>query len=57
MLVAQNQSFLNWNSGFSKQKQGNSNETFNLEFPAEIEIQSDIKTVKKAKRHRISRIP
>ena len=47
MLVTQNQSSLNWNSSFSKQEQGNSNETFKLEFPAEIEIQSDIKTAKK----------
>lgn len=47
MLVTQNQSSLNWNSSFSKQKQGNSNETFKLEFPTEIEIQSDIKTAKK----------
>ena len=47
MLVTQNQSSLNWNSSFSKQKQGNSNETFKLEFPSEIEIQSDIKTAKK----------
>ncbi|MDD6924960.1 MAG: hypothetical protein PUI79_02145, partial [Campylobacteraceae bacterium] len=34
-------------SSFSKQEQANSNETFNLEFPAKIEIQSDIKTAKK----------
>ena len=47
MLVTQNQSSLSWNSSFSRQKQGNSNETFKLEFPAEIEIQSDIKTAKK----------
>ena len=47
MLVSNNQSSLSWNSNFSKQKQGNSNETFNLEFPAEIKIQSDIKTAKK----------
>ena len=47
MLVSNNQSSLNWNSSFSKQKQGNSNETFKLEFPSEIEIQSDIKTAKK----------
>ena len=47
MLVTQNQSSLNWNSSFSKQEQGNSNETFKLEFPAEIKIQSDIKTAKK----------
>ena len=47
MLVSNNQSSLNWNSSFSKQKQWNSNETFKLEFPAEIEIQSDTKTAKK----------
>ena len=47
MLVSNNQSSLNWNSSFSKQEQGNSNETFKLEFPAEIKIQSDIKTAKK----------
>ncbi|MDY4450829.1 MAG: hypothetical protein SPE37_01710 [Campylobacter sp.] len=47
MLVTQNQSSLNWNSSFSKQEQGNSNEVFNLEFPNEIEIQRDIKTAKK----------
>ena len=47
MLVSNNQSSLNWNSSFSKQEQGNSNETFKLEFPTEIEIQSDIKTAKK----------
>ena len=47
MLVTQNQSSLNLNSSFSRQEQRNSNETFNLEFPAEIEIQSDIKTAKK----------
>ena len=47
MLVSNNQSSLSWNSSFSKQKQGNSNETFKLEFPTEIEIQSDIKTAKK----------
>ncbi|KAB0613805.1 Cj0814 family flagellar-dependent secreted protein, partial [Campylobacter hyointestinalis] len=47
MLVTQNQSSLSWNSSFSKQKQGNSNETFKLEFPAEIKTQSDIKTGKK----------
>ena len=47
MLVTQNQSSLNWNSSFNKQEQGNSNETFNLEFPTEIKIQSDIKTTKK----------
>ena len=47
MLVTQNQSSLSWNSSFSKQEQGNSNETFKLEFPTEIEIQSDTKTAKK----------
>lgn len=47
MLVSNNQSSLNWNSSFSKQEQGNSNETFKLEFPTEIEIQSDTKTAKK----------
>ena len=47
MLVTQNQSSLSWNSSFSRQEQGNSNETFKLEFPAEIEIQSDTKTAKK----------
>ena len=47
MLVSNNQSSLNWNSSFSKQKQSNSNETFKLEFPTEIEIQSDTKTAKK----------
>ena len=47
MLVSNNQSSLNLNSSFSRQEQRNSNETFNLEFPAEIEIQSDIKTAKK----------
>ena len=47
MLVTQNQSSLSWNSSFSKQEQGNSNETFKLEFPAEIKIQSDIKTANK----------
>ena len=47
MLVTQNQSTLNWNSSFSKQEQGNSNEVFNLEFPNKIEIQSDTKTAKK----------
>ena len=46
MLVTQNQSTLNWNSSFSSKEQ-NSNETFNLEFPTEIETQSDIKTTKK----------
>ena len=47
MLVSNNQSSLSWNSSFSRQEQKNSNETFKLEFPAEIEIQSDIKTAKK----------
>ena len=47
MLVTQNNNFTSWNSSFSKQKQANSNETFNLEFPTEIEIQSDTKTAKK----------
>ena len=47
MLVTQNNNFTNWNSSFSKQEQGNSNETFKLEFPTEIEIQSDTKTAKK----------
>ena len=47
MLVTQNQSSLNWNSSFNKQKQANSNKTFNLEFPTEIKIQSDIKATKK----------
>ena len=47
MLITQNNNFTSWNSSFSKQKQANSNETFKLEFPAEIEIQSDIKTAKK----------
>ena len=47
MLVSNNQSSLSWNSSFSKQEQGNSNETFKLEFPTEIEIQSDTKTAKK----------
>ena len=47
MLVTQNQSSLSWNSSFSRQEQGNPNETFKLEFPTEIEIQSDIKTAKK----------
>lgn len=42
MLVSNNQSSLSWNSSFSKQEQGNSNEVFNLEFPTEIEIQSNI---------------
>ena len=47
MLVTQNQSSLSWNSSFNKQEQANSNETFKLEFPTEIEIQSDTKTAKK----------
>ena len=47
MLVTQNNNFTSWNSSFNKQEQGNSNEAFKLEFPAEIEIQSDIKTTKK----------
>ena len=47
MLVTQNQSTLSWNSSFSKQKQGNSNETFNLEFPNKIEISSDTKNSQK----------
>lgn len=47
MLVTQNNNFTSWNSSFSKQEQANSRETFNLKFPAEIEIQSDIKTAKK----------
>ena len=47
MLVTHNHSSTNWNSSFSKQEQGNSNEVFNLEFANEIEIQSDIKTAKK----------
>lgn len=47
MLVTQNQSSLSWNSNFNKQEQGNSNETFNLEFPSKIEISSDTKTAKK----------
>ena len=47
MLVSNNQSSLNWNSSFSSKEQRNSNETFNLEFANEIEIQSDIKTAKK----------
>ncbi|MCI7581338.1 Cj0814 family flagellar-dependent secreted protein [Campylobacter sp.] len=47
MLVMQSNNFTSWNSSFNKQKQANSRETFNLEFPAEIEIQSDIKTAKK----------
>ena len=47
MLVTQNQSYTNWNSSFSRQEQGNSNEVFNLEFPSKIEISSDTKTAKK----------
>ena len=47
MLVTQNNNFTSWNSSFNKQEQGNSRETFNLEFPTEIKIQSDIKTAKK----------
>ena len=47
MLVTQNQSSTNWNSSFSRQEQGNSNEIFNLEFPIKIEISSDTKTAKK----------
>ena len=47
MLVTQNNNFTSWNSSFNKQEQANSNETFKLEFPTEIEIQSDIKTAKK----------
>ena len=47
MLVTQNNNFTSWNSSFSKQEQGNSNETFNLEVANEIEIQSNIKTTKK----------
>ncbi len=47
MLVTQNQSSTNWNSSFSRQEQGNSNEIFNLEFPSKIEISSDTKTAKK----------
>ena len=47
MLVTQNNNFTSWNSSFNKQEQGDSNETFNLEFPAEIKIQSNIKTAKK----------
>ncbi|MCI6339406.1 MAG: hypothetical protein MR782_00875, partial [Campylobacter sp.] len=43
----QNNNFTSWNSSFNKQEQANSRETFNLEFPAEIKIQSDIKTTKK----------
>ena len=47
MLVTQNQSSTNWNSSFSRQEQGNSNEVFDLEFPSNIEISSDTKTAKK----------
>ena len=47
MLVTQNQRSTNWNSSFSRQEQGNSNEIFNLEFPSKIEISSDTKTAKK----------
>lgn len=47
MLITQNQSSTNWNSSFSRQEQGNSNEVFNLEFPSKIEISSDTKTAKK----------
>ena len=47
MIVTQNNNFTSWNSSFNKQEQANSRETFNLEFPAEIKIQSDIKTAKK----------
>ena len=47
MLVTQNQSSTNWNSSFSRQEQGNSNEVFNPEFPSKIEISSDTKTAKK----------
>lgn len=47
MLVTQNQRSTNWNSSFSRQEQGNSNEVFNLEFPSKIEISSDTKTAKK----------
>ena len=47
MLVTQNQSSTNWNSSFSRQEQGNSNEVFDLEFPSKIEISSDTKTAKK----------
>ena len=47
MLVTQNNNFTSWNSSFNKQEQGNSNETFNLEFPSKIEISSDTKTAKK----------
>ena len=47
MLITQNQRSTNWNSSFSRQEQGNSNEIFNLEFPSKIEISSDTKTAKK----------
>ena len=47
MLLTQNQRSTNWNSSFSRQEQGNSNEIFNLEFPSKIEISSDTKTAKK----------
>ena len=47
MLITQNQRSTNWNSSFSRQEQGNSNEVFNLEFPSKIEISSDTKTAKK----------
>lgn len=47
MLVTQNQRSTNWNSSFSRQEQGDSNEVFNLEFPSKIEISSDTKTAKK----------
>ncbi|MDO2407128.1 Cj0814 family flagellar-dependent secreted protein [Campylobacter magnus] len=47
MLVTQNQGSLSWNPSFSSKEQGNSNETFKLEFPSKIEISSDIKTAKK----------
>ena len=47
MLVTQNQRSTNWNSSFSRQEQGNSNEVFNPEFPSKIEISSDTKTAKK----------
>ena len=47
MLVSNNQSSVSWNSSFNKQEQGNSHETFNLEFPSKIEISSDTKTAKK----------
>ena len=53
MLVNNNQSSTNWNSSFSKQEQGNSNEVFNLEFPSKIEISSDTKIAKKLEINRI----